>query len=309
MSTIISVNDLHKNYGTVHAVQGVSFQVKAGGLFAFLGPNGAGKSTTINILCTLLPFSKGNISIADYELGVDDGAIRQQIGIVFQESMLDPLLTVRENLTSRGALYGLSDKELADKIADLSTKMDFTDFIDRPYGKLSGGQKRRIDIARAIIHSPKVLFLDEPTTGLDPQTRAKVWEIIYKLKEDTNTTIFFSTHYMEEANVADEVAIIDYGKIIAQGTPEELRFAHSNDVLKLNPKNIEFFEGKLKQSAHNYKLINDVFTLPVKNSMAALKIIKEFEEELIGFEVIRGSMDEVFLNLTGRKIREGGDIL
>lgn len=308
MSAIINVTNLSKSYGALLAVDNISFKVQKGDFFAFLGPNGAGKSTTINILSTLLPYTEGNIEIAGYKLGKDDESIRKQIGIVFQDSLLDPLLTVKENLEVRGAIYGVFGSDLKYKINELMEKIGLEEFINRPYGKLSGGQKRRVDVARALINSPSILFLDEPTTGLDPQTRAKVWEIIKNLKTDSNTTVFFSTHYMEETNIADGVAIIDHGHIIAQGSPEELRMRYSNDLLKIIPKDTNSLLIALNERKLNYSVQKEVVNITVKNSLEALEILKSIENEIISFEVIRGNMDEVFLNLTGHELREGGGV-
>ena len=306
--SIISVQNLHKSFGPVHAVDGVSFQVKEGDLFAFLGPNGAGKSTTINILSTLLPYTEGDVRIVDFKLGKDDEKIRQQIGIVFQNSILEPLLTVKEILEIRGSIYGLYGREVKLRIDQLAEQIDLKDFINRAYGKLSGGQKRRVDIARALIHTPRILYLDEPTSGLDPQTRSKVWDIIHNLQNETKTTVFFSTHYMEEAAVADNVAIIDNGHIIAQGTAEELRMNFSSDVLRIIPKNVKLLEKTLIKMNLDYKILSGVIIISVENSIKALNILKEIENEILSFEVLRGSMEEVFLNLTGKELREGGDL-
>jgi multidrug/hemolysin transport system ATP-binding protein len=220
---IIIVENLKKSYGNVKAVNGIDFFVNEGELFAFLGPNGAGKTTTIDIICTLLAPDAGKVSVNGYKLGKNDDKIRQCIGVVFQDSILDNLLTVKENLFTRGSFYGMPQRQLAEAVKKAAEAADILSFINRPYGKLSGGQRRRADIARALVNTPKVLFLDEPTTGLDPQTRKSVWDTIRSLQKDTGMTVFLTTHYMEEAAGADYVAIIDNGLISAKGTPGELR--------------------------------------------------------------------------------------
>jgi len=231
----LSVKDLRKSYGTFEAVKGISFDVKKQDFFAFLGPNGAGKSTTINILCTLLEKDSGDVSINGFSLGKDDDAIRKSIGIVFQTHMLDDKLSVKENLMIRGRFYQMSKEDLTLQIKTLTQELYMKDFINQKYGTLSGGQKRRVDIARALINAPKLLILDEPTTGLDPKTREDVWAYIEKLREK-EMTIFLTTHYMEEAAKASHVAIIDQGKIVASGTPTALKRLHSYDSLKLEGK-------------------------------------------------------------------------
>ncbi|NLK71784.1 MAG: ATP-binding cassette domain-containing protein, partial [Clostridiales bacterium] len=208
MSSIISVENLKKNYGKVEAVKGIDFFVESGKLFAFLGPNGAGKSTTIDVLCTLLTPDAGAVIIDNHILGKHNDAIRKKIGIVFQDSLLDPLLTVRENLITRARFYGLSGSSLKNAVNTAAITADITDFLDRPYGKLSGGQRRRTDIARALLNTPKILFLDEPTTGLDPKSKDSLWNTIKTLQKDTGMTIFLTTHYMEEAAAADYIIIL-----------------------------------------------------------------------------------------------------
>ncbi|MDD3713041.1 MAG: ATP-binding cassette domain-containing protein, partial [Candidatus Izemoplasmatales bacterium] len=222
MEKIINVENLSKNYGEVKAVKGIDFYVEKGSLFAFLGPNGAGKTTTINILSTLISMDSGKVEINGIKLGEHEDLIRSSIGIVFQEGVLDPLLTIKENLEVRGSFYGISKDKLKERIESALEIAGITNIANRRYGILSGGQKRRADIARALINSPKILFLDEPTTGLDPQTRKNVWNTIMYLKNNENMTVFLTTHYMEEAEKADYVVIIDNGQIAAKGTPSYL---------------------------------------------------------------------------------------
>jgi multidrug/hemolysin transport system ATP-binding protein len=300
MSNIIEVKDLIKNYGEHTAVDQVSFNVKSGHLFAFLGPNGAGKSTTINAICTTLKKTSGQIIVNGYEIGREDEKIRDSIGVVFQESLLDSFLTVRENLRVRASFYNLTKDEFESKLNEIKSDVGIDDFLDQRYSTLSGGQKRRADIARALINEPQILFLDEPTTGLDPQTRMKVWEIIKKLQKEKHMTVFLTTHYMEEANEADDVVIIDNGKVVAQGTPNELRLQYSSDVLKVNAKNSNDFISKINRE---FSVIGDIIKIPVRNSLEALDILKDVEKDINSFEVIRGNMDDVFVNITGREIR------
>jgi len=300
MNDIIEVTNLVKKYGNISAIDNISFNVKKGSLFSFLGPNGAGKSTTINILTSFLEKTSGHIKILGFELGKDNKKIREKIGVVFQESILDNLLTVRENLTVRGSFYNINKKELKNRIEDVIKTMQLTDFVDRQYGTLSGGQKRRADLARALLNEPEILFLDEPTTGLDPQTRVAVWDKIKQLQDDKNITVFLSTHYMEEAAQSDMVAIIDHGKIVAFDTAEQLRLKYSSDTLKLIPNNINEFNQILQEEC---KVKNDTCILNVKSSMDALIIIEKYKEHINSFEVVRGTMDDVFINITGREIK------
>lgn len=233
MEAAITVKNLTKSYGDVKAVQGIDFEVEKGSLFAFLGPNGAGKSTTINMICTFLQPAAGEVTVNGFTLGKQDDEIRKIIGAVFQEGVLDKLLSVEENLRVRGSFYGLKDAELTRAIEKTSAITGIGDLLKRRYGKLSGGQRRRCDIARGLIHAPRILFLDEPTTGLDPQTRKHMWETLSKIQQENDMTVFLTTHYMEEAADADYVTVIDDGKITAQGTPSELKEAYSKDRLLL----------------------------------------------------------------------------
>jgi multidrug/hemolysin transport system ATP-binding protein len=303
---IIEVSGLHKSYGSVHAVKGLDFYVEAGKIFAFLGPNGAGKSTTIDIICTFLKPDSGSVTVDGHVLGQEDNAIRSSIGAVFQDSLLDNLLTVEENLKTRGSFYGLKGRRLdaaAKKAAEIT---GVTELLKRPYGKLSGGQRRRCDISRALVHTPNILFLDEPTTGLDPQTRKVVWETITALQKETGMTVFMTTHYMEEAASAHKVAIIDKGRIAAQGTPEELRLKYSSDYLKIQPKNIGGLKEQLDAMGVKYEEDRGLITVKCGSSMEALELLKKIENHVFQFEVVRGSMDDVFMALTGHTIREGG---
>jgi len=301
-NTILKIQNLSKAYGNIKAVQDISFEVYEGELFAFLGPNGAGKSTTINMLSTLLSKDQGSVFIDGNELGLADESIRTCIGIVFQGSFLDALLTVKENLFTRGRLYHIPPLELNRRILELSTQLSLSEFIDRPYGNLSGGQKRRVDIARALINHPKILFLDEPTTGLDPQTRFNIWSYIDELRQKHHMTIFLTTHYMEEANRCDRVCIIDHGQILEMKTPSELKVKYAPTLLKL--KTSKPMEDRLKALNVPYQKTQDGYELVLKQSLDALDILNSIQADIDQFEVLEGSMDTVFLALTGQSIRE-----
>lgn len=304
MEKILEVFDLKKSYGSVQAVKGISFYVEKGGLFAFLGPNGAGKSTTIDILCTLLETDGGSATIDGHRISKEDGKIRSTIGVVFQDSLLDPLLTVKENLSIRGGLYGLTRSELGRSIEQAARWTDVTEFLNRPYGKLSGGQRRRADIARALINKPTILFLDEPTTGLDPQTRKNIWQTIRKLQQENNMTVFLTTHYMEEAADADYVIVIDDGLIAAKGTPTELRMRYSSDLLKLRGKSASSLKAHLDERKLDYTQQGDLFTLTLSDTLEALPILDHCRDLLENVEIMSGSMDDAFIGITGKEIRQ-----
>ncbi len=295
MESIIKVENLRKNYGEVRAVKGISFQVARGSMFAFLGTNGAGKSTTINILSTLIKMDGGSVAINDMTLGKQDQQIRKDIGIVFQNGVLDNLLTVKENLLVRGSFYGMdraSLRERLDKAVDIT---QCREFLNRKYGKLSGGQKRRADIARALIHQPKILFLDEPTTGLDPKTRKSIWEAIEKMQKEYEMTVFLTTHYMEEAAGADLINIINNGEIIAAGTPHQLKEKYTFDVLKIYEPAPEVMEY-IRKSGKEHTLEKNVLTVVIRSAGEAIDILSDYEKSISSFEVIHGNMDDVFLN-------------
>ncbi len=299
MEKIITVDQLEKSYGSLKAVDGISFYVERGKLFAFLGPNGAGKSTTIDILCTLLRADAGEITIDGMRLGSDNDAIRRRIGVVFQESLLDPLLTVRENLQTRGRFYGLSGSELEQAVDHALQIVEAEEFAKQPYGTLSGGQRRRTDIARALIHAPKILFLDEPTTGLDPKTKENVWQTIENLQKKSGMTVFLTTHYMEEAAKADYIVLIRKGKIAAKGTPYDLQDRYSSDRMRLKAKNPEPIVRFLEEKQIPYTIHNGVFNIPLQDTLLAIPMITQWQEDLESFEVIHGSMEDVFLNIMG----------
>lgn len=304
MENIIEVNHLSKSYGSIHAVKDVSLFVKQGKLFAFLGPNGAGKSTTINSICTFLKPDKGEVSVNGYRLGEDDDRIRDSIGVVFQESLLDRLLTVEENLYIRGSFYHLKGKALKEAVKKACHAVEIESLLKRPYGKLSGGQRRRADIARALVHTPKILFLDEPTTGLDPQTRKNVWDTVKRLQKEQGMTVFLTTHYMEEAEEADYCVVVDDGKIAAEGTPFDLKEKYAKDKLCLKPGREPEIIKLLSEKGISYEKKADLLEIKLQTTMEALPLLKAAEPFLEGFTVVKGSMDDVFLEITGKEIRE-----
>lgn len=300
-SDIIKISHLRKSFGAVKAVNDISFQVKRGELFAFLGVNGAGKSTTISIICGQLHKDSGNVQIQGNDLEKMGKKAMKMLGVVFQDSVLDKPLTVRENLKSRAALYGITGKAFEDRLQELVEILDFGDYLNRPVGKLSGGQRRRIDIARALLHRPEILILDEPTTGLDPQTRLLIWDVIEKLRMDENLTVFLTTHYMEEAANAGYVVILDKGSIVAEGTPFELKTRYVQDTMSV----YGVTEEEIKTLGRNYKKIRDGYQLKVENTAEATGLIVEHQELFRDYEVVKGGMDDVFLAVTGKTL--GGE--
>lgn len=299
MTFAIKVENLCKQYGLQQAVKGISFTVEQGTLFAFLGENGAGKSTTIEILCTLLKKSSGQVTINGFTLDASNGNadIRKSIGVVFQQSLLDERLTVRENILHRGKTYGLSKTQLIDNYQFVSTYLHLEDIEKKKYGTLSGGQKRRADIARALIHRPSILFLDEPTTGLDPQTRQFVWQAIKQLQLETNMTVFLTTHYMEEAAVAHQVTVLKQGKIVAQGTPDALKTKYAYDSMALVFQNAQEGVKFLEENAISYTEKQGIYTIRLSSTLQALPLLKKADPLIASFEVIKGSMDDVFLHI------------
>jgi len=297
----IEVKHLTKTYGNLKAVEDLSFQVEPKSVFAFLGTNGAGKSTTINCITTILDYDRGNISVNGQQLGEDNAKIRRQIGVVFQSSLLDPLLTVKENLQVRVGLYGLSAREASLRIAELIDHIGLNTFINQRYGKLSGGQRRRVDIARSLLHQPSILFLDEPTTSLDPQSRKQVWDTIRTLRESRGITVLLTTHYMAETEEADEVLIIDAGKTVAQGTPSELRATYGQNVLMITTDSPKKLQALCRSLRLHHTLENNIVEIKVDSATQALKILKEHSDSVRDFEFRHGSMDDVFLALTQKK--------
>ncbi len=302
MQNAIKIDNLSKSFGAVKAVNNLSIRVKEGELFAFLGVNGAGKSTTINVLSGMLKKDSGSIEIAGYDLDKNAMQIKSQLGVVFQHSVLDQALTVYDNLKSRSALYGITGEAFTKRLNELSTLLDFKDFMYRTVSKLSGGQRRRIDVARALIHSPKILILDEPTTGLDPQTRKTLWNVIYSLRKTQNMTVFLTTHYMEEAAEADYIVIIDDGKISAEGSPLELKNQYTGDYLTLYNAN----EEDAKKLGVKYERIKDAFRFYLSDTKSATDLIVKHPELFNDYEITKGKMDDVFLAVTGKNLSDGG---
>ena len=300
-SDIIKISHLNKSFGEVKAVNDLSFRVKKGELFAFLGVNGAGKSTTISILCGLLKKDSGTVQVNGIETDKAGAQTKRMLGVVFQDSVLDKPLTVKENLMSRAALYGITGNAFDKRLQELVEILDFDEFLNRPVGKLSGGQRRRIDIARALLHRPELLILDEPTTGLDPQTRLLIWDIIEKLRVEEKLTVFLTTHYMEEAANAGYVVILDKGSIVAEGTPFELKNEYVQDTMSVYGVTGE----EIKTLGREYKKIRDGYQLKVKNTAEATRLIVEHQEIFRDYEVVKGRMDDVFLAVTGKTL--GGE--
>ncbi|MCL2376613.1 MAG: ABC transporter ATP-binding protein [Defluviitaleaceae bacterium] len=298
MGKIIEVTGLKKSYGEVRAVRGIDFYVDAGSLFAFLGVNGAGKSTTIDILSTMLAQDEGHVTIGGHALGRDDQKIREIIGIVYQDSLLDALLTVQENLSIRGSFYGLAKEDLRKAVSRAAKIVNITDILGRPYGKLSGGQRRRADIARALINTPKILFLDEPTTGLDPESRESLWQTLREIQKDTGMTVFFTTHYMEEASSANFITMIHRGQIVARGTPAELKDTYSSDFLRIVPKNPEEMAAHLNAANIVFTTEAGVFAIAIGTTTEAIPIIEAQKANIASFEVLMGTLDDVFINIT-----------
>ncbi len=296
----IRVSGLTKRFTEVVAVDDISFEVEAGSVFAFLGTNGAGKSTTIGCVTTVSPFDAGEIAVAGHDVRHDPGPVRERIGVVFQDSMLDDELTVAENLATRGRFY-LTGGRLRERIGELSALIGLEEILGRRYGKLSGGQRRRVDIARALLHSPPILFLDEPTAGLDPAGRAIVWSTIHELRDRHGLTVFLTTHYMEETEEADLVSIIDHGRIIAGGTPAELRARHSHSILTVTTRDL----AGLTALASTAGLVPieraGAWEIRVPDAGVARRLLADHGDGVVDFEFRHGRMDDVFLSLTGRQ--------
>ena len=303
---IIKVEGLSKKFGDLTAVNNVSFEVDEGDIFGFLGPNGAGKTTTISILCTLLSPTDGRASIAGHDCAKEPSEVRKAIGIVFQDTTLDKDLTAYENLMFHAYLYDVKKGEMKKRIDDALNFVGLFERRDDLVKKFSGGMKRRLEVARGIIHRPRVLFLDEPTLGLDPQSRANLWEFIIGLQREYNTTIFMTTHYMEEAEVCNKIAIIDNGDIIASGTPDELKKTVGGDVIYISTPDNQ--KAKLEiEKLFNVAVTekeNELF-LPAQNGDASIpEIINAVGGKVLSVRLQRPTLNDVFLRLTGRQIRE-----
>jgi len=295
MSNIIKIDNLNKSYGSIKAVNNLSFRVKDGELFSFLGINGAGKSTTINMICGELKKDSGTILVCDTEVDSDDKYIKRKIGVVFQESLLDKSLTVYDNLKIKASLYGITGNDFTKRYNELSKLFDLHEIEKQTITQLSGGQKRRVDIARAIIHNPEILILDEPTTGLDPGTRKKIWKVLNSLRKNSKLTIFLTTHYMEEAVDSDYIVILDKGSIVAEGTPLELKNKFAYDMILIY--NID--EDEIKKLNKPYTKIRDGFKIEIKTLEEATELIIKNKSLFKDYEVVKGKMDDVFLNATG----------
>ena len=303
MKSIIEIRHLYKSFGEVRAVQDLSFRVKEGELFAFLGLNGAGKSTTISILCGQLAKDAGSVVVDGADLDHDADRIKRELGVVFQASVLDKALSVRDNLAYRAAMYGITGEAFRRRLAELASMLEFEDLLNRTVGKLSGGQRRRIDIARALFHKPRILILDEPTTGLDPQTRGAVWRVVSELRKSEGMTVFLTTNYMEEAADADYVVILDGGKIAAEGTPLELKNTYTGDFITLY--------GIAEEEARSFGLpmekLRDAYRIAVPGTAGATELILKYPALFTDYEITKGKMDDVFLAVTGKKLAGGED--
>ncbi len=301
MSNVIEIEHLSKSYGDVKAVSDLSLSVKRGEFFSFLGVNGAGKSTTISIMCGISKKDSGTVRIDSYN--VDDGMkeIKSKLGVVFQASLLDPVLTVKENLSVRAALYGISDKDFKQRLEALSALLELEELYGRRVGKLSGGQRRRVDVAGALIHEPKILILDEPTTGLDPQSRQMLWGAILKMRTERDMTVFLTTHYMEEVTDSDRIIILDSGRIAAEGTPHELKNRYANDTLILYGNHSE---ADIAALGVQYKKTNDGYRLALTDTSVATRLIVSHPELFCDYEIVKGKMDDVFIAATGKKLTE-----
>lgn len=302
MNNIIEIKNLNKSFKDVKAVQDLSFRVKEGELFAFLGLNGAGKSTTISIICGQLKKDSGSVTVNGFDLDKNIEGIKSELGVVFQNSVLDKPLSVKSNLENRAALYGITGADFEKRLSELSRMLDLQELLNRPVGKLSGGQRRRVDIARALLHNPKILILDEPTTGLDPQTRHTLWEVISNLRKNTGMTVFLTTHYMEEAADADYIVILDSGKISAEGTPLDLKNTYSGDYITL----YETDENRVKSLGFKYETLKDAFRISVPNTAAATELIIKNPNLFKDYEITKGKMDDVFLAVTGKTLSTNG---
>lgn len=296
----ISVRDLRKSYGDVEAVKGISFDVPEGSFFAFLGPNGAGKSTTISIICSLLDYDSGEVRVFDTD--VSDPSVKREIGVVFQDAMMDGRLTVRENLSVRGGMYGMTGDVLERAVDRAIRVSDSVEFADRQYGKLSGGQRRRADIARALVHGPRLLLLDEPTAGLDPQTRSRIWGTITELNRTEGLTVLLTTHYMEEAAGADDVVIVNHGVVAAHGTPAMLRERYCSDRMSVVPRDMSEVASLLESEGIRYETHADVIEIPLSSTLDAIPIMRRLDGLVESLEVRSGSLDDAFIRITGEEM-------
>lgn len=295
---ILKVRNLKKTFKDIKAVDDVSFFVKRGSLFAFLGQNGAGKSTTIKMITTLLSKDHGEVMLNDRN---DEDYIRNKIGVVFQENVLDDLLTVKENLMLRGTFYIKEKALVEERYSQLVKELNLESLENQRFKTLSGGQKRRVEIARALFSNPELLILDEPTTGLDPETRIIVWDVIEKLRSEKGITVFLTTHYMEEAANADFVTIIHKGKIVAEGTPSTLKNQYSKDYFKVIPNNKEELIKYLNKQQRTFNKVADQYYVEINSSKDAITLIVDIKDNIKSFEVTKGTLDDVFVNVVGEQ--------
>lgn len=298
MEEAIHISHLFKSYAEAKAVNDLNMKVHQGEFFAFLGENGAGKSTTIHIMTCQLKKDSGSIRILNHDIDQDADSVKKSIGVVFQDSYLDKELTVKDNLETRASLYRIYKKELKERIEELNQLIEFKSLLKKTVGKVSGGQRRKIDIIRALLHKPRILILDEPTTGLDPQTRRHIWNALSKLRKEQNMTIFLTTHYMEEAESADEILILNRGKVAAFGSPSELKRRYSKDSLNLYQVN----EADVRKLNLPYRKVQDHYQITVKDSAMVTDLILKQSEIFRDYEIIKGNMDDVFLSVTGKKM-------
>ena len=306
-NSIIEVKNFTKKYGNFTAVDDISFSVEAGSIFAFLGPNGAGKSTTINTLVTIFDKTSGNLTIDGKDVSTQKAEVRSSIGVVFQDSTLDKKMTIEENLRMHCVFYKVPKAEVEERLKFVLSLVDLSEVRRKSVGALSGGMKRRVEIARGLIHYPKVLFLDEPTTGLDPQTRAHVWEYVLKLQKEKNITIFLTTHYMDEAEICNKVAVMDHGKIIAHDTPFNLKKQYTKDRAYITTANPPALEKLLKAQDINYIVKEKYHRIDVDDNAKLLYVLSECRGDITDIEIRKGTLNDVFLEITGREIREGGE--
>ena len=303
---IIKVENLVKKFGGLAAVDNISFNVAPGEIFGFLGPNGAGKTTTINILCTLTKPTSGRATIDGLDVVRQQSQVRQLIGLVFQDPSLDERLSGLQNMRFHGLVYSVPASIREQRIEQLLRMVELWDKRHNEVRTYSGGMKRRLELARGLLHHPKVLFLDEPTLGLDPQTRSRIWEYILELRQREGTTIFLTTHYMDEADKATRIAIIDYGKLIAMDTPEKLKKMVGKDIISVKTDDNEKAAAEIRlryqiEARHD----GDGLCFEVANGEEFLPIfIREFSTRILGVSLRRPSLDDAFLKLTGREIRE-----
>jgi ABC-2 type transport system ATP-binding protein len=303
---VVQVNDLVKRYGEIEAVRGINFEVTAGETFGFLGPNGAGKSTTIKILCTLANPTSGSARVAGYDVVKNRDTVRRNIGLVFQDTTLDSYLSGEQNLRFHADLYGVPRQQLAPRLKQVLEMVNLWDRRESIVSTYSGGMKRRLEIARGLLHAPRVLFLDEPTVGLDPQTRSSIWEYINDLKQREDITIFLTTHYMDEAENCDRIAIIDNGQIVAIDTPEALKASIGKDRVQISTSDDQAAIKELQERFDLEGAVHDgLVTFNVASGEQFVpRLFAELTQSIRSVSVHRPTLDDVFMSYTGRTIRD-----